>query len=96
MTGLPGESFPGIRKAEVHLEGRPVLVDARGPFGNPTSDSLRTSVDEKTAALWMVIFAPASFPVERMQANVETAREAMRSHLRPGRGEVETAGAVVR
>src|SRR5262245_27174686 len=36
--GTPGESYEGIRKAAVHVEARPVLVDARGPFGNPTSD----------------------------------------------------------
>jgi DNA/RNA-binding domain of Phe-tRNA-synthetase-like protein len=93
--GRPGESYPGIRKAEVHLEGRPVLADSRGAFGNPTSDSSRTSVDEATTSLWMVVFAPASFPAERMQANVETARDGMRRHLRTAERDVETDGAVV-
>ncbi len=93
--GARGESFPGIRKADVHLDGRPVLVDPLGPFGNPTSDSLRTSVDERTTALWMVIFAPASFPAERMKANVRDARDAIALHLRPEGQEVDTAGAVV-
>lgn len=93
--GTPGESFAGIRKADVHLEGRPVLVDPLGPFGNPTSDSARTSVDEGTNALWMVIFAPASFPVERMKANVHAAEDGMRRHLRPEGRDVETSGAVL-
>lgn len=93
--GSPGESFPGIRKADVHLDGRPVLVDPQGPFGNPTSDSLRTSVDEGTTSLWMVIFGPASFPTDRMEANVRDAEDGMRRHLRPDGHEVETSGVVL-
>ena len=42
--GAPGEAYEGIRKGPVNVEGRPVLVDAEGPFGNPTSDSLRTCI----------------------------------------------------
>ena len=93
--GTPGESFAGIRKADVRLEGRPVLVDPLGPFGNPTSDSARTSVDEGTKSLWMVIFGPASFPAERMEANVRDAEDGMRRHLRPEGLEVDTSGAVL-
>ena len=93
--GAPGESFPGIRKADVHLDGRPVLVDQQGPFGNPTSDSLRTSVDEGTTSLWMVIFGPASFSEERMEADVRDARDGMRRHLRPEGLEVDTTGVVL-
>jgi DNA/RNA-binding domain of Phe-tRNA-synthetase-like protein len=81
--GEEGEFYAGIRKDRVHLSGRPVLVDAGGPFGNPTSDSLRTCVDESTRALWMVVFAPASCPREAMAANVRTACEAIERHLAP-------------
>jgi DNA/RNA-binding domain of Phe-tRNA-synthetase-like protein len=48
--GAAGEQYAGIRKDVVHMEGRLALVDALGPFGNPTSDSARTKVT--------VIFAP--------------------------------------
>ena len=34
--GEPGENYEGIRKGPVNVEGRPVLADARGPFGNPS------------------------------------------------------------
>lgn len=61
--GRPGESYPGIRKDEVHVDGRLVLADARGAFGNPTSDSLRTAVTEATTSALVVIFAPAVLPV---------------------------------
>jgi DNA/RNA-binding domain of Phe-tRNA-synthetase-like protein len=79
--GRAGESYPGIRKDEVQLEGRPLLIDRQGPFGNPTSDSLRTSVDDRTNSLWLVIFAPRSLSREAMEANVRTAGESMARHL---------------
>jgi DNA/RNA-binding domain of Phe-tRNA-synthetase-like protein len=60
--GLAGKSYAGIRKEAVSLEGRPLLEDSVGPFGNPTSDSLRTAITPSTRRLWLVIFAPASLP----------------------------------
>jgi DNA/RNA-binding domain of Phe-tRNA-synthetase-like protein len=91
--GRRGEFYRGIRKDEVHLEGRPVLADRDGAFGNPTSDSLRTSVDPETTALWMVIFAPSSCPEALMDDNVRFARDAMERHLAPENRTVRTAGA---
>ena len=88
--GAPGESYPGIRKEEVHLEGRPVLSDAEGPFGNPTSDSLRTSVTLDTRSLWLMIFAPAGFPRETMEGFVRRAAEGITRHLSPAGGTAVT------
>jgi DNA/RNA-binding domain of Phe-tRNA-synthetase-like protein len=90
--GREGEAYPGIRKDEVHLHGRPVLADATGAFGNPTSDSLRTSVSPDTASLLMVIFAPASYPAEMMEENVRAACDLMERHLAPAGKPVRTAG----
>jgi DNA/RNA-binding domain of Phe-tRNA-synthetase-like protein len=56
--GAPGEAYEGIRKGPVHVESRPVLVDAEGPFGNPTSDSLRTSITLGTTRGLVVAYAP--------------------------------------
>jgi DNA/RNA-binding domain of Phe-tRNA-synthetase-like protein len=57
--GRPGEEYAGIRKDVVHVDGRLVLADAKGPFGNPTSDSSRTMVTVQTTRALVVIFAPA-------------------------------------
>jgi DNA/RNA-binding domain of Phe-tRNA-synthetase-like protein len=76
-----GESYPGIRKDLVNVAGRPVLVDDVGPFGNPTSDSLRTCVTEATASLFMVIFAPADYVPAALRAHMDFAREAIGRHL---------------
>lgn len=92
--GRPGESYPGIGKDEVHLEGRPVLADGEGAFGNPTSDSRRTSVTPATRALWMVIFAPAGTPRRTMETHVLAARDAIARHLAPVGGAVVTSGRV--
>jgi len=89
--GRPGESYAGIRKDEVHLEGRPVLSDAKGPFGNPTSDSLRTSIVPATGALVMVFFAPASYGRSRMEKHLHDAARALARHLAPPGVEVVTA-----
>jgi len=64
--GAPGDEYAGIRKDAVHLDGRPALFDARGPFGNPTSDSARTMTAAGTRSVLAVVFAPATVSRERM------------------------------
>ena len=56
--GAPGESFDGIRKESVNLEGRYGMFDKTGPFGSPTSDSDRTRIRQQTSRALAVIFAP--------------------------------------
>jgi DNA/RNA-binding domain of Phe-tRNA-synthetase-like protein len=70
--GHAGESYAGIRKDEVHVEGRLTLADAIGAFGNPTSDSARTMVTPATTEALAVIFAPR----ELGPAVVESALDA--------------------
>jgi DNA/RNA-binding domain of Phe-tRNA-synthetase-like protein len=64
--GREGESYPGIRKDDVHVAGRLTLADARGPFGNPTSDSARTMVTTGTRSAIVVVFAPAAMDPRRL------------------------------
>jgi DNA/RNA-binding domain of Phe-tRNA-synthetase-like protein len=73
--GRDGESYAGIRKDEVHLAGRLVLADDRGPFGNPTSDSARTMVTTGTTRALVVIFAPVGIEVSVVQATETLTRE---------------------
>lgn len=60
--GKKGEGYQGIRRGWISLEGRLLLEDDEGPFGNPTGDSLRTAVGEETKKFLYVIFAPAGYP----------------------------------
>jgi len=76
-TGADGEGYPGIRKQRVNLTGRLMLADDVGPFGAPTSDSLRTSVGEKTRHLLIVVFCPP----ERAAADLSTMLEKIADRL---------------
>ena len=75
--GRPGEEYEGIRKGVVHVEGRPVLVDAVGPFGNPTSDSLRTSITLETQKALVVAYAPASYAAAQLEAVLARTEETL-------------------
>jgi DNA/RNA-binding domain of Phe-tRNA-synthetase-like protein len=47
-AGRAGETYKGIGKYDLNLEGLPVFCDAVGPHGSPTSDSERTMVTDQT------------------------------------------------
>lgn len=72
--GAAGEAYAGIRKGDVNVEGRPVLCDARGAFGNPTSDSARTMVSLTTRSALVTAYAPATYASARL-ADVMVATE---------------------
>jgi len=73
--GAEGESYPGIRKDDVHVGGRLTLADEHGPFGNPTSDSARTMVTTGTTRAMLVVFAPPDLGPARLGQVVDaTAR----------------------
>jgi len=47
-AGRAGETYRGIGKYDLNLEGLPLFADAVGPHGSPTSDSERTMVPTAT------------------------------------------------
>ena len=73
--GMAGESYPGIRKDDVHVGGRITLADHRGPFGNPTSDSARTMVTPATTRALVVVFAPYELEPHRLERVVDVTAE---------------------
>jgi DNA/RNA-binding domain of Phe-tRNA-synthetase-like protein len=75
--GREGESYPGIRKDDVHVGGRITLADGRGPFGNPTSDSARTMVTTSTTRALVVVFAPTEIAQERLNRVLDVTAERM-------------------
>lgn len=56
--GKADESYQGISKPEIHAEGKLVLRDDLGIFGNPTADSLRSSIQSKTQNVLALFFCP--------------------------------------
>jgi len=75
--GREGESYPGIRKDDVHVGGRITLADAAGPFGNPTSDSARTMVTTATTRGLVVVFAPRELDVKRLAQVLDVTSQRM-------------------
>ena len=55
--GRPGESYRGIGKDELNLEGLPVYADPQGPFGSPSSDSQRAMITAETRRIMLVVTA---------------------------------------
>lgn len=75
--GLAGESYPGIRKDAVHVDGRIALSDRIGPFGNPTSDSARTMVTTATTQAMLVVFAPRDVDRQRLDKVLDATSSRM-------------------
>jgi DNA/RNA-binding domain of Phe-tRNA-synthetase-like protein len=75
--GEPGEGYEGIRKGVVHVAGRPVLVDARGPFGNPSADAARTMIRLETTRALVTCYAPASCRPDRMDGVLDRTRDTL-------------------
>lgn len=53
--GRPGETYKGIGKYDLNLEGMPLFSDEHGPHGSPTSDSERTMVTRETTNVLAVV-----------------------------------------
>lgn len=75
--GFAGESYPGIRKDDVHVGGRITLADSLGPFGNPTSDSARTMVTTATTRALVVVFAPVELDRRRLSHVMDVTAQRM-------------------
>ena len=56
-AGRAGETYKGIGKYDLNLEGLPVFCDALGPHGSPTSDSERTMVTGETKQVLGIIIS---------------------------------------
>jgi DNA/RNA-binding domain of Phe-tRNA-synthetase-like protein len=56
-AGRAGETYKGIGKYDLNLEGLPVFCDAAGPHGSPTSDSERTMVTLGTKKVVAIIIS---------------------------------------
>src|SRR5580704_12317679 len=56
-AGRVGETYKGIGKYDLNLEGLPVFCDEVGPHGSPTSDSERTMVTLETRKVMAIIIS---------------------------------------
>jgi DNA/RNA-binding domain of Phe-tRNA-synthetase-like protein len=54
-AGRAGETYKGIGKYDLNLEGLPVFADDQGPHGSATSDSERTMVTPQTTGIIAIV-----------------------------------------
>lgn len=54
--GNENDQYQGIRKESLNFNGKIVLRDAQGAFGNPSADSLRASVNTSSREVMQVLF----------------------------------------
>jgi len=87
--GASGAGYEGIRKGWVNVEARPVLIDAEGPFGNPTSDSARTCIRLETTTSLVIAYAPARMTRARLEGVLDATATTLMSYC--GGHEVERA-----
>lgn len=78
--GREGESYEGIRKGSINVALRPVLVDEVGPFGNPTSDSLRTCITLEARDALAVVYAPTGYAATRFARALDGTVDAVTRH----------------
>lgn len=81
--GTANETYTGIGRAEINLEGLPVLADKQGPFGSPFSDSERTAVTADTQKLLFVIYG-LNIDVAYVESAAEMADTLISRFCSPG------------
>lgn len=69
--GRPDEGCRGINEEWVNVEGRLVLVDGEGLFGNPSHDSDRTKITLGTVRAMVIAWAPAEAPRSFLESTLE-------------------------
>ena len=84
--GQPGESYLGIGRGEIKIEGLPVFADQLGPFGSTTSDSERAMVRLETTTILMVVIS--FLGASGLGGAVERAAVLLEKHA--GATEIET------
>ena len=89
-AGRPGETYKGIGKYDLNLEGLPVFCDAVGPHGSPTSDSERTMVTLGTKQVVAIIISFGG--AEPLQRSSQQMTELLEKHCSGKNIQLEIAG----
>ncbi len=74
-VGKPGETYDGISRQAIHAEGKLILRDDLGIFGNPTADSKRTSLSSASEHLLALFFTPPEVSDTYLDETLNTLME---------------------
>ncbi|MHB2150842.1 B3/B4 domain-containing protein [Calditrichota bacterium LG25] len=81
-VGRAGESYQGIGKGEIHAEGKLILRDDLGIFGNPTADSKRTALEPTTKSILAIFFTPPEVDMPYLQQALDDLTTYYRSYVK--------------
>jgi len=88
--GKADEPYEGIGRGALNISNLPVLRDTTGAFGTPTSDSVRTSVNEDTEIFLMVFY---DFDGQgELKTALDLSKELLEVHADAGDFEIEISG----
>ncbi len=89
-VGRPGESYEAIGRGSFNLENLPLLCDAQGPFGSPTSDSARSMITAATDRTLLVLYALGGD--DGLETALDAAEAALTAHCS---AQIEGRGSLV-
>jgi len=81
QLGEEGWGFEGIRRGRINVGGRLCVVDAEGPFGSPTADSERTSIQGDVERALAIFFQHADGDPARLERALDRSADLARRHL---------------
>ncbi len=79
--GQEGWGFEGIRKGRINVAGRLCLTDSDSPFGSPTADSARTSIEGSVERALAVFFQPLDGDIVRLEEALDMSTNLVTRHL---------------
>lgn len=74
-VGKQGESYTGISGQEIHAQGKLILRDEQGIFGNPTADSGRTALSPNTKNVLAIFFTPPEVTYDYLDRTLQQLRQ---------------------
>lgn len=77
-AGRAGETYKGIGKYDLNLEGLPIFCDELGPHGSPTSDSERTMVTAVTQHIVAILISLGG--AEGLEASCQRLSALLQQH----------------
>lgn len=88
-VGRDGETYKGIGKEEIKIDGLPVLADAKGAIGSSTSDSERAMITESAVEVLTLVYSFSA------NDNLEKAMEYGKKYLEKYAGAQEIESWIV-
>lgn len=75
LKGSKDHAYPALNGELINFENRFVLIDDKGAFGSPMTDSRRTAIKLGTTTTFAIIYAHSRYPDGKMQKHLKFLSE---------------------